>query len=325
MAYFLAPSLVSLRNEINAAHPSRDKTSDGWVGDTAHAARKSDHNPDYTAGGIVRALDVDHDGINKARLLAIAIANPATEYVIQDWKIYTRANGFRAQAYTGSNGHTRHTHISIRHTADAAKARNWGYAGTVASPARPTTTKLPLRTVAAQVIAGRWGNGPERETRLRAAGYIPANVQAEVNRQLAGGSSVPVAPAPAPAPRPASPPTALPRISAAQIKALTPEEIWNRTRVYLNILVTQVLAGQWGNNPERGVRLVAQGYSPRIVQEGVVRRLGGAKPPAVRLSVSVLADQVIKGQWGIGPERERRITAAGYNYDAVQAEVNRRL
>lgn len=29
------------------------------------------------------------------------------------------------------------------------------------------------------------------------------------------------------------------------------------------------------------------------------------------------------GKWGNGQDRKNRLTAAGYNYDAVQAEVNR--
>lgn len=49
------------------------------------------------------------------------------------------------------------------------------------------------------------------------------------------------------------------------------------------------------------------------------------KPPTGRFSVSDLATQVLAGHWGIQPDRERRLKAAGYDYDAVQAEVNRRL
>ena len=38
-----------------------------------------------------------------------------------------------------------------------------------------------------------------------------------------------------------------------------------------------------------------------------------------------LADEVINGKWGNGADRKNRLTAAGYNYEAVQTIVNERL
>lgn len=38
-----------------------------------------------------------------------------------------------------------------------------------------------------------------------------------------------------------------------------------------------------------------------------------------------LADEVIAGKWGNGNERKQRLTAAGYDYNAVQAIVNKRV
>ena len=61
--------------------------------------------------------------------------------------------------------------------------------------------------------------------------------------------------------------------------------------------------------------------------------LGNAKPmtpttttttttkPALK-SIDVIAKEVINGQWGSGDERKKKLTAAGYNYDAVQKKVN---
>lgn len=42
-------------------------------------------------------------------------------------------------------------------------------------------------------------------------------------------------------------------------------------------------------------------------------------------SISEVAHEVIAGQWGNGAARKRDLTAAGYDYDAVQSEVNRIL
>lgn len=301
MSYFLAPSLVSLRDEINRAHPNRDKTSDGWIGDASHAARVSDHNPDYNAGGIVRAIDVDKDGIDTAKLLRVAIACPSTEYVIWNSRIYGRWSGFKAEVYTGTNPHDKHMHISIRHTAAAATARKWGYSGST-TPA-PTTPKLTqaqidartrdrITTLVDQVLAGSWGNGDVRIARLKASNYNPTIVQDGVNRRL------------------------------GRTTTTTPAVPAKKSNVEI---AREVIAGKWGNNPERGQKLLAAGYSPTAVQAEVNKLLGGARPAPVRLSVRTLAEQVIAGKWGNGPDRQRRLTAAGYDYAAVQAEVNRLL
>ena len=42
-------------------------------------------------------------------------------------------------------------------------------------------------------------------------------------------------------------------------------------------------------------------------------------------SLAEIANEVIAGKFGNGSERRQKLTAAGYNYDAVQAEVNRIL
>lgn len=123
MPYFLSPALAQLRDEINAAWPHRDKTSDGWIGDTSHAARPSDHNPDRTAGGIVRALDIDEDLVagltatgEAMPLVEAIIADARTRYVIYEGRIWTRDTG-RWATYTGPNAHNHHVHVSVRSVA----------------------------------------------------------------------------------------------------------------------------------------------------------------------------------------------------------------
>lgn len=44
--------------------------------------------------------------------------------------------------------------------------------------------------------------------------------------------------------------------------------------------------------------------------------------PAPTKSIAELAEEVKLGKWGNGAERKKRLTAAGYDYDAVQAAVN---
>lgn len=47
-----------------------------------------------------------------------------------------------------------------------------------------------------------------------------------------------------------------------------------------------------------------------------------ATPAPVKKTVEELAREVIQGKWGNGKERVDRLTAAGYNYNEVQARVN---
>lgn len=122
-SFFLAPALEQLRNEVNKLFPNRDKASDGWIGDTSHQARPSDHNPCWSCPGkwegIVRALDIDisPDGRPnvdlRRQLLKVTIGDPRVWYVISNGVIYSRTRDFRPVAYTGSNGHFAHVHVSL--------------------------------------------------------------------------------------------------------------------------------------------------------------------------------------------------------------------
>ena len=61
--------------------------------------------------------------------------------------------------------------------------------GAVSTPAKTTATtakKKTVATLATEVLAGKWGNGDERKKKLTEAGYNYAEVQAAVNKQLAG-------------------------------------------------------------------------------------------------------------------------------------------
>jgi Cpl-7 lysozyme-like protein/N-acetylmuramoyl-L-alanine amidase-like protein len=48
-------------------------------------------------------------------------------------------------------------------------------------------------------------------------------------------------------------------------------------------------------------------------------------PTPSRKTNAQLAQEVLNGSWGNGDERKRRLESAGYNYAAIQSEVNRRL
>lgn len=50
-----------------------------------------------------------------------------------------------------------------------------------------------------------------------------------------------------------------------------------------------------------------------------------AEKQTVTKSVEELAKEVIRGDWGNGSERKERLTAAGYDYAAIQKRVNELL
>ncbi len=125
------PALVTLRNQFNQRYPNRSKASDGWIGDQAHAARFSYHNPDQN--GWVHAMDFTHDprnGMDINRLTDELVAS-------RDFRILELiANGLywnyknpKWVRYTGSNPHNKHFHITVKPgLATAIDGRRWDLA-----------------------------------------------------------------------------------------------------------------------------------------------------------------------------------------------------
>ena len=152
-------------------------------------------------------------------------------------------------------------------------------------PASKPTTNL--NALADAVIRGEYGNGDERRRRL--GGNYDA-VMKIVNRKL-GVSSAPARPA----------------------------------KKSVDTIAQEVINGAWGNGDDRRRRLEAAGYNFNEVQNVVNRKLGAASASPSRVTLDDVARAVIRGDYGNGDERRRRIEAAGYNYNAVQARVNQLL
>lgn len=164
MSWHVAPSLVQLRNEINKKWPNRDKRSDGAIGDAAHSARYSDHNPNSRRS--VNALDIDKDGIDVYGLRDILIKDSRVNYVIFNGLIYSRVRNFRPKRYTGINAHKAHLHVSILQSSSAENnTKGWGIskAGSKTKPKprpkpKPTGLKAPKFPYGAKHYIGRESN-----------------------------------------------------------------------------------------------------------------------------------------------------------------------
>ena len=150
------------------------------------------------------------------------------------------------------------------------------------TPAAPSGTVAEL---ARRVIAGEFGNGDARRAAL---GSRYSEVQAEVNRILAGGSSS----------APAQP-------AASDIEALA----------------RAVIRGDYGNGDDRRAALGAS-YDAVQARVNEILGAGGSDGGSGGTDIDALARAVIRGEYGNGEERRSRL---GSLYDAVQARVNETL
>ncbi len=154
-----------------------------------------------------------------------------------------------------------------------------------AKPAPKPTTNL--NALADAVIRGDYGNGDTRRQKL---GSNYDAVMKIVNQKL-GVSAAPARPA----------------------------------KKNINTIAQEVINGAWGNGDDRRRRLEAAGYNYAEVQNAVNAKLGGgSNTPTHHTGPSLddVARAVMRGDFGNGEDRRRRLEAAGYNYNAVQARVN---
>lgn len=152
-----------------------------------------------------------------------------------------------------------------------------------------TTNKKSNEEIANEVIAGKWGNGDTRKTALTNAGYDFSTIQSIVNEKMTGKATE----------------------SKSSLKSV--DEI-----------AQEVIAGKWGNGQDRFNKLAAAGYDGNAVQSRVNEILG-AKTISNKKSNEEIANEVIAGKWGNGADRKTKLQAAGYDYNAIQTIVNKKL
>ena len=160
----LAHNLVVRMNAAKTCYPG---IVIGEIGDTAHQAEQSDHNPDARA--IVHAIDfMTPAGTPHAvAILAWLLSSPADlEYVIHNHVIYARYQKppWTGTPYTGSDPHTNHIHASGKHGTvgkNAATGTGYDTAAEAMTPAGSPCTmedEMPLTDADINKIATAvWG------------------------------------------------------------------------------------------------------------------------------------------------------------------------
>lgn len=169
-AWRVAKSLLTLRDQINTKYPSRSKLSDGTVGDLAHQATASDHNPN--AAGVVTAMDITHDPAHGVDTWALAEVlrqrrDPRIKYVISNGRIFSSVTSpWQWRKYTGANAHAHHVHVSVLGEATVYDRTDpWALDLTGAIPSAPVPPKPKgvteeMRQRMMKVIMGYEGNIP---------------------------------------------------------------------------------------------------------------------------------------------------------------------
>ena len=155
--------------------------------------------------------------------------------------------------------------------------------GTASSETKPSQpAKKSISEVAKDVIAGKYGNGADRQKKLEAEGYNYAEVQAEVNRQLG---------------------------------------VTTTAKKSIDEIAQEVINGKWGNGNDRKNRLTQAGYDYNAVQSKVNALLGasgGSTMSARQFALEVWNE----GKHGTGATRQAEAKRLGVDYNEAQRLIN---
>lgn len=121
----------------------------------------------------------------------------------------------------------------------------------------------------------------------------------------------------------------------------TGEDVWKRFKAAVSGSTTGVNTSKTVNTPIYRLRRSADDAKSQIgaysvlanakkhadksgynVYDGTGRLVYSPRNAAAK-SIAVIAKEVIAGKWGNGSERKKKLEAAGYDYSAIQAEVNK--
>lgn len=102
----------------------------------------------------------------------------------------------------------------------------------------------------------------------------------------------------------------------------SPDHVGTVTEVYQSSGYFVVVEGNYSNSVKKRTvaingKLIRGFIAPKYTDNAVA-----LTQPAVKKDIETLAREVIAGAWGTGDTRKKRLTEAGYDYNAVQARVN---
>lgn len=131
------------------------------------------------------------------------------------------------------------------------------------------------RDFAVEVLLQQWGRDPERSEKIRAGGYDPREVQSYVNLYAQNETELLWAMADYAWQGFAG--------SGAQRKNILTQpgkyDYYDKVQEYVKLIdnvAAQVLAGRYGQNPDRAIALAAAGYKPAIIQNRVNQIYGSS-------------------------------------------------
>lgn len=144
-SWILIEAGKSLFRDFDLLAPSREKASDGSVGNLAHQQSVSDHNPDETGSvpisdadniNEVHAIDVDKDlresDLTMEKVVQFLLgrcrsgAERRLRYIIFNKRIWSASSDWVQKPYTGANDHSQHAHFSFSYvTSLEASAASW--------------------------------------------------------------------------------------------------------------------------------------------------------------------------------------------------------
>lgn len=170
----VSPILVPLLGDVRREFPG---IVIGTIGDPAHQTEQSDHNPDQwgfvCAGDVMFGHGFDADDAERLFRRLIALRDPRMAFVIYNRRIVSATvRPFVVRPYTGSDPHTGHVHVSVKHAQNPRPTTSWDIYPEAAM------AHDPLDTTDAQTVATKMGADAQNDPSGYAKGLRRQTVNA---------------------------------------------------------------------------------------------------------------------------------------------------